>query len=194
MDASSNSTSKACSRCGIYKPLEDFVGLKAKTYHCKACHRIRSKEYRANNPEKMQAYRDEHKSRYREYWKKRYQENKEELGLEMKERYESLKNDPAFKQSRAEYFRNWRLTERGSRLHRDKENRRRAQKLSATPSWANKNVITEIYLNCPDGYHVDHIVPLQGKNVCGLHVEWNLQYLPANENLKKGNRLSGGGL
>ena len=58
----------------------------------------------------------------------------------------------------------------------------------ATPKWANIEKIKEIYAKCPTGYHVDHIVPLQGVLVSGLHVENNLQYLTAEQNLKKGNK------
>lgn len=63
----------------------------------------------------------------------------------------------------------------------------RASKLKATPLWADLEAIKEFYINCPKGYHVDHIVPLQGKNVRGLHVLKNLQYLTASENCSKGN-------
>lgn len=55
------------------------------------------------------------------------------------------------------------------------------------PKWADMNKIREIYVNRPEGYHVDHIVPLRGKYVCGFHVENNLQYLPAKENMRKHN-------
>lgn len=65
----------------------------------------------------------------------------------------------------------------------------RARKLKATPVWADRGKIRKIYETCPEGWHVDHIIPLQGENVCGLHVHENLQHLPARDNMSKGNKL-----
>jgi hypothetical protein len=67
--------------------------------------------------------------------------------------------------------------------------KRRATKLRATPIWADLERIKQIYKERPEGYHVDHIVPLQGKLACGLHCEFNLQYLTASDNIIKGNRF-----
>jgi hypothetical protein len=72
-----------------------------------------------------------------------------------------------------------------------------ASKLNATPEWLTQEHHKQIKLvyahakECElltgDKYHVDHIVPLQGENVSGLHVPWNLQVLPADINIKKSN-------
>jgi hypothetical protein len=79
--------------------------------------------------------------------------------------------------------------------------KRRARKLCATPAWLTTEQHKQILafyieakrLEQETGvrYHVDHIVPLQGDAVCGLHVPWNLQVLTATENLKKYNKHEG---
>jgi 5-methylcytosine-specific restriction endonuclease McrA len=74
----------------------------------------------------------------------------------------------------------------------------KAKKVAATPLWANLERIKEIYVEAAywneiwpeDPVHVDHIIPLQGKTVSGLHVESNLQILRASENIKKSNSFS----
>lgn len=59
-----------------------------------------------------------------------------------------------------------------------------------TPPWADLLKIKEVYSNCPIGMEVDHIVPLNGKNVSGLHVEYNLQYLSPYDNHAKNNKFA----
>lgn len=72
----------------------------------------------------------------------------------------------------------------------------RASLLNATPAWADLEAIKPFYaearrvsLQTKIVHHVDHIVPLQGENVCGLHVPWNLQVLPGSQNQSKRNKL-----
>jgi hypothetical protein len=69
----------------------------------------------------------------------------------------------------------------------------------ATPPWlsaAQKQDIEGIYASArlitkSTGvlHHVDHIIPLNGRNVCGLHVAWNLRVIPWQDNLRKSNRV-----
>lgn len=74
--------------------------------------------------------------------------------------------------------------------------RRRARELQATPAWADQEKIAAFYteaarLTRETGipHEVDHIVPLAGRNVCGLHVENNLRVVTRKANRSKGNRL-----
>lgn len=79
--------------------------------------------------------------------------------------------------------------------------KRRANKNQATPKWLNESQLVAINCkysvaamltkNSSVSYVVDHIVPLKGKTVCGLHVPWNLQVITAVNNLKKSNKLIG---
>jgi hypothetical protein len=55
-------------------------------------------------------------------------------------------------------------------------------------SWTDWESIKKFYKNMPKGMVGDHIIPLQGKKVSGLHVSWNLQYLVSNENYVKHNK------
>lgn len=76
--------------------------------------------------------------------------------------------------------------------------KRRTAKAQRTPPWLTPKQHEEIlafYVSADalgmltgEWYHVDHIVPLRGKTVSGLHVPWNLQVLPATVNLQKRNR------
>jgi len=72
---------------------------------------------------------------------------------------------------------------------------RRALVLNATPAWANESKIRALYAKAKRltektgiEHHVDHIVPLKSKFVCGFHCEANLRVIPGSDNLSKGNR------
>ncbi len=89
----------------------------------------------------------------------------------------------------------WRRANRGSR--NALEAKRQISKIQATPKNLTKDQLLEIdkiydqtvKISAETGilHHVDHIVPIQGKNVSGLHVPWNLQTLTAADNSKKKN-------
>jgi hypothetical protein len=67
------------------------------------------------------------------------------------------------------------------------EAKKRAELKSMTPSWANLDAIKHKYITCKKGNHIDHIIPLRGELVCGLHIESNLQEISAIDNITKSN-------
>jgi len=90
-------------------------------------------------------------------------------------------------ESGRETLRKWKIRNKDKVLASKAQ--RRASKLSATPSWSEKELIEKVYLKASSyGAHVDHIVPLKSEVVCGLHVWANLQLLSPTDNISKGNR------
>lgn len=68
-------------------------------------------------------------------------------------------------------------------------NKRRAEKQKRTPAWADLEAIRLFYSKRPEGTHVDHDIPLQGKVVSGFHILENLKYMEGKENIAKGNKF-----
>ena len=141
--------------------------------------------YLENKKEYFRQYYQNNKQKLSSKMKKYYEEHKEELKPKMKEYgkiYHQLN-----KEKRNAQVAEWRRNNKDQR--RLYEANRRARKLQATPKWCDIEKIKEIYMNCPKGYEVDHIIPLKGENVSGLHVPENLQYLTKSENCSKGNKV-----
>jgi hypothetical protein len=168
--------------------------------------RARQAAYRQKNLEKLRAYdrarraADPEKKRLfdREYRER----NRDELNAKRKPYFDSRK---ALKAKYDQEYRDRNKAEVKARqlaYYKVKKPeycarvvKRNAQKALAVPKWANEFFISEAYdlaerRTKATGYrwHVDHIVPLQNAIVCGLHVEHNLQVIPAVRNLAKGNR------
>lgn len=75
-------------------------------------------------------------------------------------------------------------------------NARRERMARQTPPWADMKAIRKVYIQCAKltlatgmEHHVDHVIPIKGRTVSGLHVQGNLQVLPGPENRKKSNKL-----
>ena len=133
------------------------------------------------------AYRDANKAELAAKQRAYYRANKAKRDEASREYYET--NKEACKEGMKSYREN---NLAATNAHKAKY---RAAKLERTPSWADDEAISFVYHAAQaikDVYggkpHVDHIVPLQGKKVSGLHVASNLQLISATDNLRKGNR------
>lgn len=92
-------------------------------------------------------------------------------------------------ESKKEYAKNYAKINKG--YCRAKESLREQRTKQATPKWIKSKDLELIYTNCPKDCEVDHIIPISHKEVCGLNVPWNLQYLTPKQNKTKRNYFDG---
>lgn len=201
---------KTCTKCGQTKALDAFPKSKkakdGRDTRCKTCAAAHVRAYTAANKDKVAAAVKQRYEKNKEpslarakAWhqanperrrvhRKTWRENNKELAVQIeKASYEKHRD------TRLAAKREYAANNRPRYVHYTQK--RKAAKGRATPQWANEEAIVAIYAECAKRtaetgieHHVDHIYPLQGKTVCGLHVEANLQILTGLENRRKHNK------
>lgn len=182
-----NTSEKTCFKCQCVKPLSEFYRHKMMAdghlNKCKECAKLDVRSHREQNLERVLEY-----DRARGM-----------LPHRVKARAEYAKTD-AYKASQSRANAKYRENNKDKRrtIKLACQRSREAGKHSRTPSWLTKEDRSAIKLKYSEArwmtartgikHHVDHIVPLLGKNVSGLHVPWNLRVIPARENIRKGSK------
>ena len=140
--------------------------------YCKACHKLKKDEWRAKNLE--------HHNQKGRAWAKANKEKRSQVSKEYKatNKEKCVALEKAWKQQNKE------------RVNLSTAVRRKRVR-QATPAWSDKKAIKSIYLEAiKNKLEVDHIIPLQGKMVSGLHVPSNLRLVTKSENSSKGNKYA----
>ncbi len=163
---------KQCAKCGAEKLSSDFYNDRSrkdgKFPYCKIC----SSEWAKKNKDRV---KEIHKI---------WVDNNRDANIEHKKKW-LANNLEKRKESQRKY------DKRNTAKRAAQEAKRRATILQATPKWADLEAIKDVYKEAEYfQMQVDHIFPLMGKNICGLHVWDNLQLLSAYKNRRKGNKFN----
>lgn len=174
------STKQICRKCGIEKTFYDFRQDLSRSSgyqtYCKDCLNRKARIQYKEDPSKLerqQVYRQQKPDIYRQAALKYYHSNKDLC----KKRHKAWRDDNVAElNAKAKAYK---LRKKGS-----------------IPPWANLDEIKKIYKYARDWtiltgipQSVDHIIPLKGETVCGLHVETNLRIIPWVENVSKKNKF-----
>jgi hypothetical protein len=177
----------------------DINGLRyVLSYGCIACSLKSVQKNQAKIPnivkQRNAEYRSKHKDKLKENYRLWAEKNK--IALSEKKRKHREVNILRIKEKYKEYY----LKNYPKMLA--KRNKQHADKLQRTPTWLKNDelwMIEEAYELAGlrtkmfgFAWHVDHVLPLRGKTISGLHTPYNLQVIPAKENLQKGNRVNHG--
>jgi hypothetical protein len=192
---------KTCRTCKSSKPLGEFYrrpdSPDGYRNECKPCWKKKCAQHYANDRENQREYR-------RTYYRKKLAENpdfhKEKYWADLElARQQNKENYLRHREKRVaqavEYAKNNRAKANAT------GKKYKAAKRNACPPWVLASpdlcgMMEDVYLQAQEltqetgvMHHVDHIIPLQGRGVCGLHVPWNLQVLTASENCSKQNKV-----
>jgi hypothetical protein len=181
---------KVCAGCKTDKTLSEFSrqakSMDGHRTKCKACTKIDNADWYLRNREdklaKNKKWALENKEARNALSRKYQKQRKDYYSAHNKEWHKKHKDDPAFRER-----------------VRVKSRNRIARVKQATPSWISAieaAQMQEFYdiakarsMQTGERYEVDHIIPLGGSVVSGLHVPWNLQIIKEKENLAKGTRI-----
>lgn len=209
-DGLNAAATKTCTQCDVDKSLPEFGKLARRkdgiNTRCKACERAYFAGYRAEKPTIVRACyarwfsANQDVARVRNAaWRaanpdrqlaaeQRYIASNPKKVRASKARWRKANPD---KQSAA--TKRWSIT--NSERRAAQAAARRSLKLQATPVWVTADDLLPFYVEAKgltaetdQPHHVDHIVPLKSKWVCGLHCPANLEVIPGPDNLAKGNR------
>jgi hypothetical protein len=166
-----------------------------KSYGCIACALVAVKKYQRKNLDIVHARNKQYRSNNAEKvsrWHRDWRIENADQDAKRKVEYR-LKNADKVKNTYKRYY------EENYLRMLAKNNKRHADKLRRTPAWLTSDdwwMIEQAYEIAAKRsklfgfkWHVDHVLPLRGKSVSGLHTPYNLQVIPAVENLRKSNRV-----
>lgn len=169
---------KVCNGCGKEKAKSEYhkrtlsSGNLSVADKCKVCMKLRNQKRYAEKADHIKKVNKSWREQNKEYYHNRFQQNRDEY---------------------LSWLRSW--SEENPGRVKAKDRRRKVRNKLAFVPWADLDKINAAYKLAKElteqtgiPHHVDHIIPLQGKLVSGLHVEYNLAVIPAKDNLIKGNK------